>query len=276
VSVLGLARPWVAGMVLGASLLPELALPPWVDRLWASPQMRTAQGLEAFEAGNYEAAVEPLNKALAAAPEDPLRQFNAGTAELANDDADAALSLLESAARALPEAAAAPDLAADALYNLGNARLAASDVAGAVEAYKQALRTLPDHADAKLNLELALRRLDEERQARDSQASPNAQEQGDQESSEQGEGQDQPGQNPNPDPSAQPDPGQGGNPQSNGESEQPPQQPPSRLPQFEEQPGMTAEQAAAILEAIENLEREARRAEAAARAAERPAGERDW
>lgn len=275
-------RPWIAGMVLGAGLLPELTLPPWVDRLIASPRMRTEQGIEAFTKGDFPAAVDPLAAALAADPADARRQFNAGTARLAAGEAGDALPLLEPAARQLPELGVPADFAADGLYNLGNARLAAGDVAGAVEAYKQALRTFPDHGDAKVNLELALRQLEEERQARDSQGSPDAEQQGDQESSEQGEGQDQPGQNQQPDPAAQPDPGQGQSGQQGDQGQQPQSKPgqqqpaPGRLPQFQPQPGMTAEQAAAILESVENLEREARRAEAAAQAAERPAGERDW
>ena len=50
----------------------------------------------------------------------------------------------------------------------------------------------------------------------------------------------------------------------------------SPLPNFEDQPDMTAEQASAILEAVENLEREQRKQQAAERLKSRKTGERDW
>jgi|CXWL01.1.fsa_nt_gi Ca-activated chloride channel family protein len=281
-------RPMVLGTLLNlgltGGLIPDFLIPQAVQRWLASPRVKTARGVEAFDRKDYEGAVKPMQSALADAPEDSLRQFNAGTAELAAGQAKDSLPLLEEAARGLAGQGAGAELTADALYNLGNGRLASGDAAGAVEAYKQALRTRPDHADAKHNLELALKQLEEERQAKQKQESPNGKEQGDQEQSQnQGQGE-QSDQQPRKNPQSQPDQGQNQQQAQNQQDGQQPQPQPGqgqqpssqRLPNFAPQPDMTADQAAALLESVENLEREARRAEALARAAERKTGERDW
>ena len=262
-------RPMVLGTLLNlgltGGLIPDFLIPQAVQRWLASPRVKTARGVEAFDRKDYEGAVKPMQSALADAPED-------------------SLPLLEEAARGLAGQGAGAELTADALYNLGNGRLASGDAAGAVEAYKQALRTRPDHADAKHNLELALKQLEEERQAKQKQESPNGKEQGDQEQSQnQGQGE-QSDQQPRKNPQSQPDQGQNQQQAQNQQDGQQPQPQPGqgqqpssqRLPNFAPQPDMTADQAAALLESVENLEREARRAEALARAAERKTGERDW
>ena len=51
---------------------------------------------------------------------------------------------------------------------------------------------------------------------------------------------------------------------------------PSALPQFHDLPDMTAEQAAAILRAVENLERQQRRERAEKASAAKPRVEIDW
>ena len=48
------------------------------------------------------------------------------------------------------------------------------------------------------------------------------------------------------------------------------------MPQFEDQKDMTAEQAAAILQAVENLERQQRREQARALARAKTSVEKDW
>lgn len=268
----------LSGSLLASGLIPENWIPAGIKRWMGSPRAATARGIEAFQAGEFDQAVAPLTAALDAAPDDAQRQFNAGTAELGNGDAGDALPLLEEAARRFGEQGAPATTTADALYNLGNARLANGDAAGAVEAFKQSLRTQPTHGDAKVNLELALRQLEEENQAKSPQESPEGGEQGEQEQADKDGQGDQADQQQQPDPQSQPDPGNNEQQQPQPQPGDPPPQPPQeqRLPNFQEQEDMSAEQAAAILEAVENLEREARRAEAAKRAAQRPGEERDW
>ena len=220
----------------------------------------------------------------------PLTRFNAGTVELAAGLHREAIASLEEVVAALrvgegavqegedpnlrrpPEADfRRPRLAASALYNLGNARFADDDLEGAIRAYEESLRLAPGHEDAKFNLELALRELEK-------QTPPPASQQAPQE--DQGEGEsDQP-----PDPEQQgPEQGapreeqglQGGEPSDN-RSEAEARLEDSPLLDFQDQPDMTAEEAAAILEAVENLERQQRRQEAAERARSNVRGGKDW
>ena len=76
-------------------------------------------------------------------------------------------------------------------------------------------------------------------------------------------------QSPNPQQQAQPQPGQG-QPQKPGEGQD------ARLPQFRNQPDMNAQEAASVLSAVENLERQQRRDQAAKRARQQSAKGKDW
>lgn len=123
------------------------------------------QGERAYAAARWADAFEAFDRAHEAEPA-PALAYNAG----------AALYRMERYADAVQrfrQAAAAPDpaLRQRSFYNLGNAyvRLAESDPADpeplfdAIAAYEQALRLAPADADAKWNLELALRRLGDDR-----------------------------------------------------------------------------------------------------------------
>ena len=240
---------------------------------------RTARALAAWEKGRLADAVAPLDTALRLQPSDPLIQFNAGTAHLGASQPDAA-QLLKQAAENAP-----PGLAADAFYNLGNARLDARDPEGAIDAYKSALRAQPDLPSAKRNLELALRQLEEQQRQQEQQQKDKDQQQKDPQQKDQQQPGGSGGEN-NPRQQAQPDPQQQDpeqSPPQSGEGQpQPgdpqPQQPAkqSPLPQFQDQKDMTAEQAAAILQAVENLERQQRREQARALARAKTSVEKDW
>lgn len=263
----------------------------WTERLFWNPRERTAASRRAFEEGDYQAAVEPARAARRLAPDDPITGLNLGSALLGAGQPQEALAHLDPAAEALEDRYArrpTEDMArlvAGAHYNQGNARFAAGDMEGAIRAYEQALRRAPHHPDAKFNLELALR---EQQRRQQQQDEDGQQEDGSQDPQNQDESQ---GENQQPDQDQQPGEGEQGageeGPQQprqpepgEGEPDQPQQQPgepePSRLPRFEDQPDMTADEAAAILEAVENLEREQRQEEAELRARQRPTKEKDW
>jgi len=278
----------------------DALVPSWVDRALYNPRERTEAALEAYRDGDAEAAAKAADKALAVAPRrageeagdggedgvpaDPRVAFNAGTAHLAAGDAKRAAELLQQAAAGADDAA--PGIAPAAHYNLGNAQLAAGDTAAAVDSFKETLRRTPGDADAKHNLEVALRRLEAERkmQAKQPQETPGGDEKGDDEQGDRG-GEDQPNQGDEKRSDAA-DPGQGepqdrdARPQQQpggdgGDEQQPQGERP--LPHFEDQPDMTAEQAASLLESVENLERRQRQEEAAERARRKAArGEKDW
>lgn len=272
-------------LFLGWAALPSLPsflqphLPVWAERWMYNPRERVEK---AMTEKNPKDAARPADTALRLAPDDPLVQYDAGTAHLGAGNARKAAGILEKAAQG-----AGPELSSTAHYNLGNARLAIGDAAGAVQAYKQVLRAEPGNQSAKFNLEIALR--EEQKQKMGGQGSPRG-----------GRGNNSKTQ----DPSNQPGRGK---PDENPSQDQNRRQPPSpqqgqqqkqgeqgdnrdnrdhrqggnqgqddRLPQFRNQPEMSGREAASVLSAVENLERQQRRDQAAKRARQRNARGKDW
>ena len=241
-----------------------------VESLRFNPRERTGSGISALENGDLETAVEHLETAHRLDNGSPITAFNAGTARLLAGDENAA-DRLEEAAAAAPES-----LQPAALYNLGNAKLAAQDPAAAVDAYKQVLRLDQSHMEAKFNLEVAQRMVDEQQQDQQQQQDKSSE----QEEQQQQQDDQQQSQEPEQDPSEEPE-DQDGSGQEEEEQQPEPQTEPEQereqpLPGFENQEDMTAEQAAAILEAVENLEREQRRQQAEERARRRSKSGKDW
>ncbi len=248
----------------------------WLERWLFNADERTRRALARFEAGDAEGAVEPLDTALRLLREEPLAWYNAGAARLEAGRGDAE-PLLSAAAERGPEV-----LAPLAHYNLGNARLAENDFQGAIEAYRQALRHDGELYDAKFNLELAQRRLEEQQeqqqeQQSEQQSEPPSEPQQEQPSEQQPDSQLQDSQQPE-DPRTQDSQPDRQDPPPEPKPDEAPRQRPqeSPLPQFRDLPDMTAEEAAAILEAIENMERAERRQEALEAAAQNRRAKKDW
>ncbi len=229
----------------------------WLERWLFNATERTERAVESLEAGDSGGALEPLETALRLAPARPVARYNAGAARLAASRGDAE-SLLESVAENGPEA-----LAPLVHYNLGNARLAADDFEGAIAAYQQSLRLDPALEDAKFNLELASRRLQEQPQPEPQDQQDEDQQEQEQDRDRQEQSQDRQQRDPSQEPESQP-------------PEEPERPQESPLPRFRDLPDMTAEEAAAILEAVENLERQARRQEALEAARKHGGGKKDW
>ncbi|MGQ0721778.1 MAG: tetratricopeptide repeat protein [Candidatus Eiseniibacteriota bacterium] len=143
---------------------------------------------------------------------------------------------VEEARDAFLGAAAAEDspLAADALYNLGNTLLEAEQFEPAVEAYLQSLDLDPADADARRNLEIALRRLQQQQQQQQQE------EQQEDEEGEQGQQQEQQQDQEQSD--------QEETPSDQGEQEEQPQE------QQQELGRMTREDAERLLNAIQSDE----------------------
>ncbi len=204
---------------------------------------RTDSGISLQDLGEMDRATAAFATALGLAPGDPLLQYNAGTAGLLSAD-PRAVKLLQLAAEGAPA-----ELQPAIFYNLGNAQMAGEDFPGAIDSFKQSLRREPENVDAKHNLELAMRKLQQQQQQQ--------QQDEEQEEEQQQQQQQQAPQDQEQEKQQQPDPG-------------------SPLPDFEDQPDMTAaEQAAAILEAVENLEREQRQKQALEQM-KRAKGDHDW
>jgi hypothetical protein len=251
--------------------------PPQPYEAWRfNARERTARGVAAWNHEKPAEAVEALDTAARLKPGDALAAYNSGTAHLGAGLGDAE-PILERALANVPEG-----LAADVHFNLGNARLAAQNAAGAIDSFKETLRRAPGHAGARRNLELAQRLLEQQKKQQQEQQQDQNQDQ-----NQSGDGQ----QNR---PQPQPESGDPNEPQppQDGESgdSQPPEKPQdgdgqqqgggsqrqNPLPQFKDQEDMTAEQAAAILQAVDNLEREKRRDEAKQRARAKSTVEKDW
>lgn len=250
-------------------------LPAWAERWLYNPRERTERVIEALERAEPDAAVGPADTAVRIDEDDSRVRFNAGTAHLAAGHERRAVELLERAAKE-----ADPALAPTAHYNLGNARLAAGDAAGAVEAYKQALRANPADADAKFNLELALREKEKPpNPMRAPREGSRGQRRGENDPSNQGGAGSSADQSDRRSDASNP-----GTSERSGEGKRqgqagPPSQPQGGrqpLPNYQDQPDMSAREAAALLAAVENLERQQRRAEAARRARERSSRGKDW
>ena len=270
------ARSHVLPILLAGLALPSLPwqphLPAWVERWMYNPRERMERSIQEYQKGKAKQAVGPADTAERLAPNDPEVQYDAGTVHLGAGDSRKAVSLLEKAARK-----AEPGLSPAAHYNLGNARLAAGDADGAVEAYKEALREQPKNLDTKYNLELALREAQKQRMGGrgNPSGSRGQQKQSQQPANQPGQGnpQQKPGnQSPGAQQQARPQQGEGGQ----GQPQKPGEEQDDRLPQFRNQPDMNAREAASVLSAVEGLERQQRRDQAARRARQNAARGKDW
>jgi tetratricopeptide (TPR) repeat protein len=123
------------------------------------------RGQQLYAKGSYRESYEAFQRALKAQP-NLETEFALGTSLYR-------LKRYEEAARAFRKTAVAPRLQRQSYYNLGNASVRAAEESAdkgrllneAVSAYEQVLRIEPGDSAAKWNLELALRRLGEDRES---------------------------------------------------------------------------------------------------------------
>lgn len=150
---------WLTGLLglsMALSLLGADGTPAWRHPLrhlkawWVNQQ-----GQRAYRAGDYAQALRAFRTARTIA-DDGVVRFNEGTALLQLRrwrDAEAAL---RDAVRRIPAQRRREQAAA--YYNLGNAYFAQQRWDDAAKAYIAALKRTPDDLEAKINLELVLRR----------------------------------------------------------------------------------------------------------------------
>ena len=140
----------------GIALFLSLVAPPHLEA--AGPTEAAAH----YRAKRYAQAVAEYRRAIADGDKSEETLYNLGTAMLAADSIDAAIDVLERAARAKSE-----EVLYRAQFNLGLAHLrrglagqgedANKDLAAALAAYKRVLLMRASDGDAKWNYELALR-----------------------------------------------------------------------------------------------------------------------
>jgi Ca-activated chloride channel homolog len=114
------------------------------------------RGLSAFEHQRYGDAAREFADVTAISPSSRAI-FNRGTA-------DVAAGRREEGSAALTEAMKDPSLRADAFFNRGNSALASKAYEHAVRDYVESLKLRSTDAAAKRNLEIALKRLQAERE----------------------------------------------------------------------------------------------------------------
>jgi Ca-activated chloride channel family protein len=164
------------------------------------------------------------------------------------------------------------ELAPHAAYNLGNARYRQQEFQDAVEAYERALREAPEDRDAKRNLELALRALEQQQQQQQQQDDQQSDPQQEEENQEGQQGQGQQGdEEQEQQPEEQRDEQQQ---QQDGQDERQAEDDQSGEPQPQQ---MTAEQAERLLDSLADQEQEdLRRKALEARGAASSGREKDW
>ena len=116
-------------------------------------------GNRLYAQGKYLDAEKAYLEAQAEMPGRPELSYNLGNSLIRQKKYDQALQALRQATGAGDK-----DLQAKGWYNAGNALFEAGDFSNAAEAYIQALRRQPSDGDAKHNLELALKKKEEQQQ----------------------------------------------------------------------------------------------------------------
>lgn len=142
------------GRVLAALCFLAVGSPVFAD----SFKKEISKGNEFYREGKYEEAAKHYRSAEIDRPGSPVAAYNLGTALVTGKDYEEALPKLGEAASKLSGSEQA-----QAHYNIGNGLFGAGKFEEAIGAYKRALEINPSDRDAKYNLELALKMLEEQK-----------------------------------------------------------------------------------------------------------------
>ena len=201
------------------------------------------KGNEAYRSEQYEDAVRIYREALEQNPQETRLLFNLGNALSMSGDKQESIETFKT----FKSAAAEGEEGANADYNIGTL-LAGEDPEAAIESFISALRQNPDDEDAKHNLESLLKQQQQQEQQQQNQ-DPNQDEQQDQEQQDQ--------QNPDQNQEQnQEDSGQ--NQDSDSADGSPP--PDQQSQQSGQQPKIQPREAEALLDALEQREKDLLRA----------------
>jgi len=204
------------------------------------------EGNDSFAKEAYLEALADYQSAQIQSPELAEPYYNAGNAFQKQGNLESATMQTKQAIRQ-----AEGDLAQNSYYNLGNSYFLTEDWPSAIDAYKEALRLNPDDQDAKYNLELALKNLQQQQQQQQQQNQQQQQGGGggqQQQQPQQGGGQEQQEQQQN-------QGGQGEQEQPDGGGGQPEQEQPGQGSQDQGQQaggsrGLTQQEAEQLLDAL--------------------------
>jgi Ca-activated chloride channel family protein len=127
----------------------------------SSAEKLNNQGNEAFAAQDYDGALTAYTQAQEQSPKLAEPHYNSANTHYRQGAYDQAQQQIE---LALVSEQAQAGLDQNTYYNLGNTLYQAQQYEAAIEAYKEALRLNPGDLEAKQNLELALRQLQQQQQ----------------------------------------------------------------------------------------------------------------
>jgi tetratricopeptide (TPR) repeat protein len=145
------------------------------------------QGNRAFVDGELEKAIREYVEAQAQAPNDPRVLYNMGNSLAKQGKSEDALSVLERSALESED----PVLQRDARFNRGVVQMENEDLPGALRSFGEALTVDPTDAEARRNLELVLRKLQEQEQQQQQQEQQQNEQQENQDQQQQQEDQQQ-------------------------------------------------------------------------------------
>ena len=215
---------------------------------------RTEKGNALYIAGDNDPAIAEYQKAQAKLPEAPQLHYDIGNVLYRQENWSGAAEAYEHAL-----GAADPDLAARAAYNLGNALFHDEKYDDAVKAYTRALKGKPQDGDAKHNLELALRALEQKKQQQQQQQQQKKKPE-----------QDKPDQKPKPS-------GEGDDDKKPKDDKTPKGDPKDKDKKPEPKPGeMTPEEAQKLLDRLGDQEKQNVKREQARRPKDAATPEKDW
>ena len=200
---------------------------------------KSAEALEHYQRGEYDQALQLYRDALLDRPDAPELHFNVGDALFKRGEYDQALREFE---RVL--SAEEKKIQAQTHYNMGNSFFQQQAFEQAVAAYKQALELDAADEDTKVNLELALEKLQDQQQQQEQQDQQDQQDDSEQEQDQQ----DQQNQQEQQDNSEQDQQDQ--QQQQNQQDQQQQEQP-------TEQQSISPEEAQQLMDALKNRELEA-------------------
>ena len=119
-----------------------------------TPAQVNNSGHEAYQGGDYAAALEAYHLAQERSPDSGAPYYNSGNAIYRMGEYGDSLQSYDESIRH-----ASGELRSRGFFNRGNASFQQQQYAQAVQAYKEVLRIDPDDQDAKHNLELALKQI---------------------------------------------------------------------------------------------------------------------
>jgi tetratricopeptide (TPR) repeat protein len=228
------------------ALLVALTVPAHADQF----ARRNNTGNKLLKEGQIDSAITEYRAARVERPDQPGVVYNLGSAYHQKGVFDTAQMELQNAI-----AHVEPMLKPNAYYNLGNTFYRMQEYESAIEAYKQALLANPSDLDAKHNLEMALRQMNQQDSSSQKQEQKQDQQQqdstGQQQQNQQQQNQDSTRNQ------QQQQQNQDGN-QDQQQQQQQPDQPREGQPREQRQPkpvqGMTRADAERLLDALKNNE----------------------